>query len=243
MAVAYQEITNGLTNLRLQTYRKQLTAPPHALPTRDAVKAYYLLNDLSQHLFMPMQLVEVLLRNKLNHHITQLKRSQDWYNSIPVTAKSQQQVVAAIDQAIRETGRHVPLAQDVVCRLTFGFWVQLLASPYRSTKNPRIRLWGTTSYRNVFPGASPDLTLGSAFDRLQLLNKLRNRLFHHEPIWRQGKVSSIEEAIIEIQNKYDNIVEVVGWLSPESLALLNAWSFHGRMSKAADSTRFDRNLW
>jgi len=243
MAVAYQEITDGLTNLRLQTYRTQLTTPPHSLPTSETVKAYYLLNDLSQHLFMPMQLVEVLLRNKLNQHITQLKRAPNWYDSVPVTPKSQQQVVAAKDQAIRETGRPIPLTQDVVCRLTFGFWVQLLANPYRLTTTPSNRLWGTRSYRNVFPGAPSSVPIGAAFDRLLVLNKLRNRLFHHEPIWRQNRVSSIEDAIIEVKSKYTSIVEVVGWLSPENAALLNAWSFHGRMIKAAEASRFDRALW
>lgn len=246
MPVMYAEVIEDLSKQRVKTYRTKLTTAQHGLPNADVVKAYFLLNDISQHLFMPMQLVEVVLRNRLCAHIQTLTGKADWYLTIPITKGSKDQVSNAIQQTIRErklNNQAQVTPDDVICRLTFGFWVRLLEPAYRDTARPKHLLWDQHSFRKVFPGAPKGVKIGNVSSQLLALNTLRNRLFHHEPMWSPKKVTSLTQAITEVENQYKVILGVLGWLSPEKLELLKAWSFHGRLAKAADSTRFDRALW
>lgn len=54
---------------------------------------------------------------------------------------------------------------------------------------------------------TPGLTAGST--RLNELRHLRNRIFHHEPVWKRNLAAD-----------RDNIFEVIGWVSPEALRVL-----------------------
>ena len=243
MPVKYAEVIDDLSKLRLKTYRTHLTEAEHGLTTAQAVKAYFLLNDISQHFFVPMQLVEVVFRNRLNDHLKATRKNPHWYKTVPATETSRRLVENAIGQAQREKESPKPAADDVICRLTFGFWTHLLDAPHCDAARQDHFIWDQHTFRSLFPGAPADIGLGKVRRRLQDLNKLRNRLFHHEPIWRSDRVNSVETAITEMQSKYDDLLEILGWFSPEKLDLLKAWSFHGRLAKAADAERFDRALW
>jgi hypothetical protein len=241
MVVKYAEITENLSASRLRTYRTALTHQVSGLTTADTVKSYFLLNDISQHFFVPLQLVEVVLRNRINDHIINFKRKSHWYDSVPATVKAKDAVTKAKDLAQAEV--KTPTADDVVCRLTFGFWANLLDKPHRDTTSADHFLWDQHSFKKVFPGAERSVSIGVACVRLIALNTLRNRLFHHEPIWKSKQVTSLESAIKTVEAQYEDLLEVLRWLSPEKHALLKAWSFSGRMAMACDATRFDRDLW
>lgn len=241
MAVKYGEITENLSASRLKTYRTTLSQAVHGLSTADTVKAYYLLNDISQHFFVPLQMVEVVLRNRINDHIKNIKCKPSWYDSVPASIKTKDAVTKAKTLALTEVG--APTPDDIVCRLTFGFWANLLDKPQRDASQPDHFIWDQHGFKKVFPGADRTLSVGIASVRLIALNTLRNRLFHHEPIWKGKKVTSLQSAIKTVEVQYTDLMEVLAWLSPEKHALLNAWSFSGRMAKACDATRFDRDLW
>lgn len=241
MAVNYPEITETLSASRLRPYRRELTTNESGLPTAEAVKAYFLLKDISQHFFAPLQLVEVAMRNRIDAQVTNRRNRRDWYESVPATVRTKDAVIRAKTLAAEEVTSPGP--DDVVCRLTFGFWANLLDSPHRDSAQPDHFIWDQHSFRRVFPGAPPGLTIATVNDRLLKLNAFRNRLFHHEPMWKGKRVNSLQTALGSMRAQYTDLCEVLGWLSPESNALLNAWSFPGRFSTACDPERFNRTLW
>ncbi|WP_211480379.1 hypothetical protein, partial [Escherichia coli] len=64
------------------------------------------------------------LRNAINNTI-KANHGPAWYDSIPQTKKSQDLVLNAKQKALDECGvRYTD--DDVICRLTFGFWVYML---------------------------------------------------------------------------------------------------------------------
>jgi hypothetical protein len=241
MAVKYAEIAESLSASRLKTYRVGLSVAESALHTSEAVKAYYLLNDISQHFFMPLQLVEVVLRNRLNNHIHNLTGKATWYDSVPAMLKTKDAVIKAKQVAKEEVENPTP--DDIVCRLTFGFWANLLDSSQRDSAKPDHFIWDQHDFKKVFLGADGTLKVGIASMRLLKVNGLRNRLFHHEPIWKSKRVNSLASAIGCLEHQYQDLTEVLGWLSPEMLALFKAWGFEGRLKLACDAARFDRGLW
>lgn len=235
----YARIINELAQARLSTYLAPLG---HTL-TKDSTRAHFLLNDISQHFYVPLQLIEITLRNKINHHVTQKLNRATWYDLLPTTKTSQDMVSEAKRLAAAEVSGRPVNSDDVVCRLMFGFWAYMLDTQYRNTADPQRFIWSQHDFKKVFDGAPAGINIGLVMQRLKNINDLRNRLFHHEPVWRTPRVASVDHAITTLKHKYNDMIEVLHWMSPELHGLIHAWSFPGRFALACDATRFDRKLW
>ena len=235
----YARIINELARARLSSY----LTPLGNTQTKDSTKAHFLLNDISQHFYVPLQLIEITLRNKINHHVTQKLGRANWYDLLPATRISQDMVTEAKRLAAVEVTTRPVSSDDVVCRLMFGFWAYMLDTPYRNSADQQRYIWSQHDFKKVFDGAPPGITIGLVMQRLKNINDLRNRLFHHEPVWRAPKVKSMEDAIGILRHKYADMIEVLQWMSPDLHGLIQAWSFPGRFAMACDPSRFDRPLW
>jgi len=156
MPVNYAEITESLSASRLRTYRTGLTTETSGLPTPEAVKAYFLLNDISQHFFVPLQLVEVVLRNRINGHVINHKGKTAWYDSVPATVKTKDQVIKAKDLAKEEVA--TPTPDDVVCRLTFGFWLTCSTAVTGMRHGPTITFGTSTGSRRSSRGQAASVS-------------------------------------------------------------------------------------
>ena len=235
----YARVLTDLARPRLSTY----LAPLGYVQTKDSTRAHFLLNDISQHFYVPLQLIEIVLRNKIHQHASTVLKRDDWYDFLPATKSSQDMVIEAKRLATAEVTSRSVSHDDVVCRLMFGFWAYMLDAPYRNTADKQRLIWSQHDFKRVFDGAPVGLTISSVMVRLKNLNDLRNRLFHHEPIWRSPKVQSLDEATKVLRQKYLDMLEVLSWMSPDLHGLVHAWSVPGRFALACDTTRFDRDLW
>ena len=98
---------------------------------------------------------------------------------------------------------HSVSAGRLIAELQFGFWSGLFSTHYGNAPGGRQRLWP-----RLLPLAFPhmphnDRTRENVADRLQHIRKLRNRVFHHEPLWQRklGKDMAL-------------ILETIGWIDP-----------------------------
>ena len=94
----------------------------------------------------------------------------------------------------------------LVAGLSFGFWVSLLGpggrlDPAGRRANYEMTLW-RPGLRRSFPHRTP-LTRVQAYQPLNSLRKLRNRIAHHEPIFARPLLED-----------HQRILEVSGWISP-----------------------------
>ncbi len=197
-------ILSGLSEPKLKTYRSLGFVDDVSL-----VHGYINLQAASSHYVVPLQLLEVSLRNRLHEHISK-RHGVDWYMNVPISQISKTQVIDAIKKAKKERNGNFG-HDDVVCRLMFGFWVSMLDKPYRHN------IWHYIK-NDVFPGTTK--SVASIFDELQALNKVRNRLFHHEPVWKNKNVHSLKDAIRRLESIYDRLFEALGWVSPEKQNIL-----------------------
>lgn len=148
--------------------------------------------------------VEVGLRNATADQMDQLRRSTEpegewldprteWFSPW-FQIGSVKNLKQARSQALR--GGDAPVAGRVVAELTFGFWVRLYSRHYEAS------LW-TPALRHAFP---PKMARSTVHDRLLVLQRLRNRVAHHEPVFEQNHAGNIER-----------IIETISWLD-ESFA-------------------------
>ena len=178
--------------------------------------------------FYPLlHLLEVVLRNRLNalgstmyasgrvHHIRSwLDANPSWLNQHGtddvLKAKRKLFGVDPATGALRVPTR-LYTGGDLVAALDFGFWTGLFHKYYLYQSSRDRRLW-PHGLDHVFPYAPAKPHFGAMGARLNALRHLRNRVFHHEPIWRRP----------DLARDRDDILELLGWMSPEVARVLRA---------------------
>lgn len=109
-----------------------------------------------------------------------------------------QNLVAAFAPTINQ-----PDPVHYISECSFGFWVGLFRGDYEQA------LWNRL-LPAVFPHAPRRLRSRSGlYERLDRIRRLRNRVFHHEPIWH----------LQDLEQQHELILETIGWISPAMLEL------------------------
>jgi hypothetical protein len=109
----------------------------------------------------------------------------------------------------------------IIAELMFGFWVGLFEQSYRDI-DPQISIWPHIE-SNLFPNLSQEERKSSSIlTKLIELKTLRNRLSHHEPIWKCGAVTDKNLAISYLNEIVNDALFIIKGISIErytSLAL------------------------
>ncbi len=186
--------------------------------TRKAQTLYRYNLKLSQEMFTIISCFEVALRNKIDQHFI-ATIGNNWLRSgasqggffdtsyCHLTATN-------INEAILKLGSNYS-HHKLVTELGFGFWrymfaanqfratgrnlLQILPNKPRSTRN--------TQYNNIF-----------IFRELAHLNKIRNRIAHHEPICFRSRLPVIDTNYTS--DKYTKITTLFYWMDIDSRKLL-----------------------
>jgi len=110
-------------------------------------------------------------------------------------------------------------ADAVIAELMLGFWVGLFESHYNDIHSQN-RLWPHLEGA-VFPNLKPaDRVHSQIHSKLEPIKKLRNRLSHHEPVWKHRTVSNASTAIEYLNSIADDIINLVNGISTHRKELL-----------------------
>jgi hypothetical protein len=147
---------------------------------------------VSASLFQVIGGFEVALRNSIHLVLSQAFGSDAWYTAL-AWKKYEFEALSTAKNQIRSRKKQI-VPGRIVAELTFGFWCGLASRPYESL------LWIPHLHK-----AFPHKRLGrkDAFDRLDKIRRLRNRIAHHECIVH-----------LDLQAEYTNVIEAVGWICP-----------------------------
>ena len=164
--------------------------------------ARYLWNvALGESLYPVLQSLEVALRNSIHDAAAQAFGEAHWFDTIPVAQETRILTVAAA--RLRQANK-TPRPDDLVAALPLGFWVNLFYSRYEQKLWPRL-------LKEVFPYIPAGIRRRNYISqRLNPIRHLRNRVFHHEPIWHWP----------DLAQHHQEALEVIGWINPELLALV-----------------------
>ena len=61
--------------------------------------------------------------------------------------------------------------------------------------------------------------------RLEEIRLIRNRLFHHEPIWKFKNAQTAQQCIAELRRKFNDIFKAIGWMSKYKRNCLREFHF------------------
>ena len=146
---------------------------------RKTMQLYRYNPRLCQRFYGVLNLFEVLLRNAVNEHYTNLLSDKDWI----VNQADFGKLLADDKDMIRDTEagfrKHGIYSNDkMVASFTMGFWTFLF------TKN-NYRKGGKTLLR-IFPNKAKGKNQADVYLDLTHIREFRNRIAHHEPICFDG---------------------------------------------------------
>ncbi|WP_438469389.1 Abi family protein [Vibrio vulnificus] len=239
-----QSIVKSLSSTRLSTYQK----PNLCDTTQEQSLGLYVWNKQLSGLFYPvLQVLEIALRNAIYNSYIEHENQQIeatfpqaqwgvekakidpfWFANIYTRTNNRtafSQINKAKSDLMREGKAITP--DNLIAKLTFGFWVHMTDKNHRSSTTgatPIIELWPHLT-RKVFPHAlahdGTALSINNISSKLFDVNLLRNRIAHHEPIWKSDDLFDADDAINMIVNHYELLLKLIRWINPDCLKLLS----------------------
>lgn len=212
------DIERALSRERLATYR--------ALASDD-VSAWWLYRrnlELGAALYPLLSDVEVALRNTVHHQLATYFGRTDWWADASIVLD---EVTSATIQSIVDRRAHSrrgnPHHGGVIAETNLGVWVSLLGRGGRTQSGQAVsyetRLW-RPALRHGFAKFATAPTKGarqpSRLDvhrRARVLQRLRNRVAHHEPIFNGVPIPG-EQGRVSLAQAWVDTVELLEWMSP-----------------------------
>ncbi|MEA2887570.1 MAG: hypothetical protein QOD11_1930 [Bradyrhizobium sp.] len=163
-----------------------------------AVELYTLNTQISEVLYIPLQTLELALRNRIHGIITEALHDR-WFDADGFLRGDRQpgQLEKAIND-IKNTGREAP--GRIVAELTFSFWTAMFGTCYED-------FWQTTLHRIGKKSNGKGLRRKDFAAPLTPIRTLRNRIAHHEPI-----------IMWDIAKHHTNMIDLTEWVVPAAAA-------------------------
>lgn len=156
----------------------------------------YLYNArLAKAFLFPLHVAEIALRNAIDEVLSS-RYSLDWHHDVTLHAILTPESLASLTKAESRAskGRAAAKKDDVISCLTFDFWSNLFRPEYDRT------LWQTNMNR-LLPNAV-GITRAQLQSLVMGINRFRNRIAHHEPVFA-----------LNVSSQYREILNVVEYRS------------------------------
>lgn len=197
-----QQLTQVLSSERLAAYRSRLPQPASDL---QLFGRYAWNMALSESLYPGLQVLEIALRNTLHHAASQHFNRDDWFDAPSVLQHYHERdaIQKAKTTLTQQSKPHD--AARIVAEVSFGFWTSLLDKRYEQTLWPKL-------LKPAFPHMPRTVrTRKELSKRFHTVRQLRNRVFHHEPIWHWR----------DLPQQHQQILEALTWIEPAACDLVN----------------------
>jgi len=195
-SITADELRRLMSPERLGSYEQYMGTPD------GAVELYEWNLAISAAMFETLGAMEVILRNAFHRELAarHLERGR-WLDG-----KGRQDIATARERATG-WGKQPELEGKVLAELSFGFWRYLVAKRYQTTA------WPALQNTFVLHPAAPSAPRAEIEDRMQRIHVLRNRIAHHEPVFRRN-----------LNHDYADMLTLVTWISTEGTAWVESLS-------------------
>jgi len=189
-----QQLFTALSHDRLAAYQGRVTKDGNL-----NLFSHYAWNmALSESLYPILQALEIALRNAIYDAAKEYFEQDEWFDEPEIIHYHYNKKTIIKARKILQR-QNKPLEPGrIIAELNFGFWTSLLDSRYEQVLWPQI-------IKTTFPCMPKRIrTRKHLSQRFNKIRNLRNRVFHHEPIWYWQ----------DLQQQHQNMVETLGWMAP-----------------------------
>ena len=205
---------------RIGTYRRG------AAEDEEDVLARYLWNiALCEALYPSLHCLEVALRNVVFEAAAATFASAAavsgaggcWLEHPGILHADEARAVRAAAQRLGRRGKPCE-AGRLVAELSFGFWTALFDVRYEQDRVLWPRLFGQKIFAHAPRQQRSRKALSPLLNRVR---HLRNRAFHHEPIWHWS----------DLTDQHALVCDLLGWMSPDLGAMVAAFDRFPRVHR------------
>ncbi|MFF1827810.1 hypothetical protein [Paenarthrobacter sp. NPDC058040] len=192
---------------RFQTYLRHYRGNHHL-----ASRLYAWNIEVSSAFWGPLSILEVSLRNAMHNALAHGRCESSW--ELP-SIRLMDNHRAILDETITKLTRNVaaPTPGQVVAALPFGFWTRLLDKGI--PRDPFLS-YETAFWQPRLVKAFPDgvnLKRKVLFAELTQIREMRNRIAHHEPIFK-----------MPLETIRSDITRIAGYVHADATAIMNGCS-------------------
>lgn len=172
----------------------------------DAFAKYIWNLELCGALYKPLHFLELAVRNAVHNALTASSGRDDWFDNPSLLRPSEQVAIKKVRADLKK--QKVQATTDrIVAGLHFGFWTTLHSKPYEH----RIFIPHAAGLYPHMPRR--ERTRLAVSKRLEDARKLRNRVFHHEPVWHFANLTERHAQIIETIRYISDSVHVAALMA------------------------------
>jgi hypothetical protein len=187
------KLRRAISHERLNSYRQRGSNSDYA-----ELFAHYAWNmALSESLYTPLQCLEVSLRNSIHDAATAYFKTDTWLDLPGILYPPEFNKVRDAKDTLLKNKKPLD-AGRIIPELTFGFWTSLFDVRYEKILWPWL-------LKPVVPNMPRHIRIRKNLSkRLNRVRTLRNRIFHHEPIWHWR----------DLQDQHIETLEAISWVNP-----------------------------
>jgi len=196
------QLFTALSQERLSAYQSKVNDEGHL-----NLFSHYAWNmALSESLYPILQTLEITLRNAIYEAAREYFKCDDWFDDPKIIHyRYNQLAIRKAKQGLQRQNKPLESGR-IIAELTFGFWTSLLDLRYEQTLLHKI-VKVTFSHM-----PKTNRTRQYLSPRFNKIRDLRNRVFHHEPIWYWQ----------DLAQQHQDMLEALDWMSPEMKELVMA---------------------
>jgi hypothetical protein len=193
------QLRRAISHERLDAYRQRGTSNDDA-----ELFAHYAWNmALSESLYTPLQCLEVSLRNSIHDTATVHFKTDVWFDLPGVLFQQEINKVQEAKNTLIKGNKPLD-AGRIIPELAFGFWTSLFDVRYEKILWPWL-------LKPVVPCMPRHIRIRKNLSkRLNRVRILRNRIFHHEPIWHWR----------DLQLQHAEIIGAISWINPAMMTFV-----------------------
>lgn len=195
-------LESAVSKVRLEAYR------PAGASDLDMIVNYFRNIELSEALYPCLQSFEIAPRNSIHTALSRKFQTEFWFDRKGLLLSRQERAVSGARDELTKHGKPLDSGR-IVAELSFGFWHSMFNRPYETG------LWHANSavlLDDVFPHLPRALrTRQSVWNRCDRIRRLRNKVFHYEPIWAQP----------DLPGDHRQVLEALGWINSEMRDTIN----------------------
>ena len=197
-----KEISNKLRPIisqeRIRGYEKRILKKFSPVTELDCYVYYNWNTALSQSFYASLQTLEIALRNSIHNNASKHFNDSKWFENPKILDQESRKRINTAKMNLQKQKKNLS-AGRILAELSFGFWTSLFNKKYDQI------LWHKI-IKKSFPCMDAQIrTRKTLSARLNKIRRLRNRIFHYEPIWYY----------YDLNQHHENILETIAWIEPK----------------------------
>ena len=193
------QLRKSISHERLDAYRQKGTDLDEA-----NLYAHYAWNiALSESFYPALQGLEVAIRNSIHDAATERFKTEYWFDEGKILHPAEFESVRKAKDILTKSNKPLD-AGRIIAELNFGFWTSLFDVRYEQ------RLWPWLLKPVCASMPRTIRTRKTLSKKLNKVRQLRNRIFHHEPIWYWQDLS----------RQHAELLETIYWINPAMMGFV-----------------------